>query len=75
MPRRPDLLLIPPLPQEAHSETSNPGHKGLSRPRPLRHQEITFEKEETDERMGINALVLFFSFAFTVGCLAALTSF
>ena len=32
-------------------------------------------KEETDERMGINALVLFFSFAFTVGCLAALTSF
>ena len=26
-------------------------------------------KEETDERMGINALVLFFSFAFTVGCL------
>ena len=32
-------------------------------------------KDETDERMGINALVLFFSFAFTVGCLAALTSF
>ena len=31
------------------------------------------EKEETDERMGINALVLFFSFAFTVGCLVVLT--
>ena len=30
-------------------------------------------KEETDERMGINALVLFFSFAFTVGCLVVLT--
>ena len=30
-------------------------------------------KEETDERMGINALVLFFSFAFTVGCLIVLT--
>ena len=31
------------------------------------------EKEKTDERMGINALVLFFSFAFTVGCLVVLT--
>lgn len=31
-------------------------------------------KEETDERMGIDAPVLFFSFAFIVGCLAALTS-
>ena len=31
-------------------------------------------KKETEERMGVNALVLFFSFAFIVGCLLALTS-
>ncbi len=31
-------------------------------------------KEETDDRMGINALILFGCFAFIVGCLVALTS-
>jgi hypothetical protein len=40
---------------------------------PQKEKAGDLSKEETDERMGLNALVLFFSFAFTVGCLVVLT--